>query len=336
MTYVPETRPLPPPIPRVSPNDRRKHSSLVHGLASRRAVLDHEDKEAYRELVRSVAEAYRPADALEEHLVVEMATTTWRTARARAIEVRLLETGGRLDRPATTAAQAVDPAWRSAAQRRRPAIDAALDRVADRSDPSYRAALDLLDDHLLACWQARLAGTSTGAETYRPIDGAHRWNDISWDFAAWLERVRSIDDEIIVDPGGAEAEARAEDRVAAGMLSFGYQTLLQHEMRFDRHLARTVETLAKLRRIRERMAPEDYPGPDGNGHPGERPDSSKMMKDARSARVPDQAERAADVEKWFSVPTTDPNPSGRADRIAPPNRKERRRLQTLERRRRAA
>ena len=63
-----------------------------------------------------------------------------------------------------------------------------------------------------------------------------RWAPTSYLLAVWLERVRRIDDEIIAEPNGPEAETRAEDRVAQGMLSLGYQAVLEHEGRFARHL----------------------------------------------------------------------------------------------------
>ena len=320
MTFVPETRPLPPPIPRVSPNDRRKYSAFVNGLASRRVVLAHEDKEAYRELVRSVADEYRPEGALEEHLVIEMAGAVWRIGRARAVEARLLETGGRTEAPASRAAPPVDKATRATARQRRHAINAALNRLRTRTATDYDAALSMLDDQLRACWRERVAGTSTSRETHRPLGTEReRRNETSYDLASWLERVRSADDEIINDPDGPEAASHAEDRVAAGMTSLLYQTVMEHEGRFDRHLARTVETLAKLRRIRERMEPEDASGPAGGADGPANGESSETPKKRADAPVAEPA-RATPPRAGHAPGSTKP---------APLNRQQRRRLHAL-------
>jgi hypothetical protein len=189
--------------------------------------------------------------------------------------------------------------------------------------------LGFLDENLRACWRARLSGASNGGETYRPLgDDAQPWRENPASLAAWLRRVRAIDDEIIVEVGGLEAEARAEDRIATAMMTLPYQVVLEHEARLDRHLVRTVETLAKLRRLRARMASEN----DAENDPDPAGGEAAAPANGDPSRPPAERPAVGPTSAAGPAAASDPRPP----RAAPPNRKQRRRWRALERRRRAA
>ncbi len=72
-----------------SPEGKRRScmNSIKHGMTARLPVLPREDEATYRRLVADVIEALGPRDAVEVVLAEQVASATWRIARAERCEV---------------------------------------------------------------------------------------------------------------------------------------------------------------------------------------------------------------------------------------------------------
>ena len=78
---------------------RSSQNALRHGLTARTAVLPSEDLAAYRQHVKQFLDEYKPATATEDHLVHELAHTSWRLNRIPLLEADLLANLGVNEKP---------------------------------------------------------------------------------------------------------------------------------------------------------------------------------------------------------------------------------------------
>ncbi len=69
---------------------RSKMNAVKHGMTARTPVLPGEDPDAFRDRLDSWAEALAPADAVEQFLVEQAATASWKIERADRIEAARL------------------------------------------------------------------------------------------------------------------------------------------------------------------------------------------------------------------------------------------------------
>jgi hypothetical protein len=65
---------------------RSSRNATTHGLASREALLQSEDKHAFQQHMESFANEYRPQTDLEQFYVTQMAEAAWRLRRVRRFE----------------------------------------------------------------------------------------------------------------------------------------------------------------------------------------------------------------------------------------------------------
>ena len=70
---------------------KSRFNALKHGMTANVAVLPHEDKFSYEELLRSTIESYQPATGAELMLVELVAINYWRLLRARRVETATLD-----------------------------------------------------------------------------------------------------------------------------------------------------------------------------------------------------------------------------------------------------
>jgi hypothetical protein len=66
-------------------------NALKHGLCAEDAVIFHEDAEAFKDLLHTFLDHFRPVGPLETALVHQIVTAQWRLARCRKIETGIFE-----------------------------------------------------------------------------------------------------------------------------------------------------------------------------------------------------------------------------------------------------
>jgi hypothetical protein len=82
--------------PRTDPGKQRSSlNALRHGLTARTAVLPTEDRATFDQHCRGFFEEFQPATPTENHLVQELADTSWRLRRVPLIEATLLANANR-------------------------------------------------------------------------------------------------------------------------------------------------------------------------------------------------------------------------------------------------
>ena len=69
---------------------KSKMNALKHGLASRWAVLEHENRDEFEELKRTMLEEHAPVGITERVLTIQLAESYWRLLRARRVEASYL------------------------------------------------------------------------------------------------------------------------------------------------------------------------------------------------------------------------------------------------------
>jgi hypothetical protein len=70
---------------------RSSQNAIKHGLQSNIVVLRNENKEAYQSVLQSYYDRFKPVDQVECGLIEEMVAAYWRTRRALAIEMNMMD-----------------------------------------------------------------------------------------------------------------------------------------------------------------------------------------------------------------------------------------------------
>jgi hypothetical protein len=70
---------------------RSSQNATKHGLQSNLVVLRNENKEAYQTVLQSYYDRFKPVDQVECGLIEEMVAAYWRTRRALAIEMNMMD-----------------------------------------------------------------------------------------------------------------------------------------------------------------------------------------------------------------------------------------------------
>ena len=91
-----------------------RYNALTHGILSKHAVLPHEDKTEFADLLAALRDEHQPSGMTEMHLVEELATILWRKRRVllaegATINRNLRQVASQTDSSVVPAAAPFDP-----------------------------------------------------------------------------------------------------------------------------------------------------------------------------------------------------------------------------------
>lgn len=237
-----------------------RFNAMKHGILSRLAVLAHEDRAEFDDLLTALIDEHRPAGMTERHLIEELATIIWRKRRV------LLAEGAKINEGLKGAVNSAASVIKSAAPFQRgicgdnPDLREFMDgSPEDIVERQRDAALDLAATQKAAAI-LRKGGASAYAKARRAlIQESRNWWDEHVEEESYPENAEGlagfIRDSLEPICYRIVKEAEFTTAIKAQTLGEGLQAhrlekLNRYETHLDRKFERTLAMLLKLKSLR--------------------------------------------------------------------------------------
>lgn len=235
-------------------------NALKHGILSREAVLDHEDRAEFDCLLAELMQEHQPRGATENHLVEALASVMWRQRRVlqaerSAIHRSLKAAMGDAERVSRTAAPFEGPVSMAT-----PELRDVMTMSPAEANQCHREAAEDLQATVTAMRHLWKTGPRAYARALRALTPGSReqWLDevSGGRHAATDEELRRyIHDFLYPFCMRQERETRLYDAIKAqvlgeGVRAEGLELLGRYETHLDRKFERTLAMLVKLKEMR--------------------------------------------------------------------------------------
>lgn len=243
-----------------------RYNALTHGILSKHAVLPHEDKTEFADLLAALCDEHQPSGMTEMHLVDELATILWRKRRV------LLAEGATINRNLRQVASQTDSSVVPAAVPFDPGLKAShlwlSDIICDTPEEN-QARLNEAELDLAATEKAAAILRKGGKNAYSRACNAlipesrDMWSDYVEDeeYPATVEGLADfINEKLRPICLQMQKEARYYHEIKAQTLGEGLRAqqlekLNRYEVHLDRKFERTLAMLLKLKDLRRPVNP---------------------------------------------------------------------------------
>lgn len=249
------------------PYDAVRYNAMKHGILSKLAVLPHEDRNEYADLLAALLDEHQPDGMTERHLIEELATILWRKRRVLMAEGAIINRGvwGVAHEPSNKSTIRASVPLELGMSHDTPDLPDLLTANAEEIDERLRnARIDLT-----ATRKASAILRKGGANVYKRarsalIEESRDW----WDSCVEDEEYPATADGLeqfireALEPicMRMEKEAKYQPAIKTQTLGEGLhpqrmEKLNRYEIHLDRKFERTLAMLLKLKELRNRTNP---------------------------------------------------------------------------------
>ncbi|NJA05013.1 hypothetical protein HC024_04575 [Methylococcaceae bacterium WWC4] len=255
-----------PALPTSGPYETVRYNAMTHGILSKHAVLPHEDKVEFNNLLSALKAEHQPAGMTEMHLVEELATILWRKRRVllaegASINRNLRQIASQTDSSIVPAAVPFDPGLKTSHLW---VTDIICDTPEENQARLHEAELDLAATEKAAAI-LRKGGKTAYARARNALipESRDMWDDYVEDeeYPATAQGLADfINDRLRPICLQMQKEARYYQEIKAQTLGEGLRAqqlekLNRYEVHLDRKFERTLAMLLRLKDLRGPINP---------------------------------------------------------------------------------